>query len=83
MEKVEANREWVAMRNNVSRVVHSLELCWKCQKVSECQKYVLGQTVLVWLCKSCLTEMEARQPDPPRNSKRSATRNTTGLRENS
>ena len=58
MTKFTAAKEWIEMRDNVRRVVHSLEVCWKCQRVSECQKYILGQTVLVWLCKGCLAEME-------------------------
>jgi hypothetical protein len=58
MKDLTATKEWKEMRNNIRRVVHSLEVCWKCQHVSECQKYILGQTVLVWLCKGCLTEMD-------------------------
>ena len=58
MRDLAVTKEWNEMRNNIHRVVHALELCWKCQRVSECQKYILGQTVLVWLCKGCLSEME-------------------------
>ena len=58
MRDFATTKEWFDMRNNIRRVVHALEVCWKCQRVSECQKYILGQTVLVWLCKDCLCEME-------------------------
>ena len=57
------------MRENVHRAVCSLEVCWRCQKVSECQKYILGNLVLVWLCGGCMSEIE--QPTPPRPKRRS------------
>lgn len=60
-------QECKAMRDNIRRVVESLEVCWKCQRVSPCQKYVLGNVVLVWLCKGCVQEME--QPRPRRTKK--------------
>src|SRR5579864_7516106 len=58
MEGLIEKKEWTEIVKNVRRVVNSLEICWKCQHVAECNKYVLGQTVLVWLCKTCLGEME-------------------------
>lgn len=60
MQQVKEGQEMVEMRANVRRAVESLELCWRCQRVSECQKYVLGNMVLVWLCPGCL--MELHQP---------------------
>jgi hypothetical protein len=77
MTDVKAHKEWLEMRNNVRRAVQSLELCWKCQKVSECQKYVLGQTVLVWLCKECMVEMEKPLPERLKSRSRAATTRTT------
>ena len=62
-------RDWIQMRENVRRAVSALEVCWRCQRVSECQKYILGNLVLVWLCGECLGEME--QPKLPRNRRRS------------
>ncbi len=44
------------MRDNIRREVFSLELCWKCQRISSCKKTVLGETVIVWVCKTCLHE---------------------------
>ena len=61
MQHVKDVQEIVEMRDNVRRVVESLELCWRCQNVSECQKYVLGNLVLVWLCPHCLTELHQPQ----------------------
>ena len=60
MQQVKEGQEMVEMRANVRRAVESLELCWRCQRVSECQKYVLGNMVLVWLCPGCL--MDLHQP---------------------
>lgn len=49
------------MRENVRRVVESLDVCWRCQNVTECRRHVLGNLVLVWLCAGCLQEMEHLQ----------------------
>lgn len=46
------------MKANVRRVVESLDVCWRCQNVTECNRHILGNLVLVWLCQGCLTEME-------------------------
>ena len=72
MQHVKDVQEMVEMRENVRRVVESLELCWRCQNVSECQKYVLGNMVLVWLCPDCLTELH----QPQSGSKKARTRAT-------
>jgi len=69
-------QEFVAIRENVRRAVNTLELCWRCQKVSECQKYILGNTVLVWLCPCCREEMDqprkGRTQTPPKVRARNA-----------
>lgn len=57
----EETQELLEMRENVRRAVASLELCWRCQHVSECKKYVLGNMVLVWLCPKCLLELHQPQ----------------------
>ena len=62
-------QDWVEMRENIRRAVSALEVCWRCQRVSECQRYILGNLVLVWLCPDCLKEME--QPQMPRARRRS------------
>jgi hypothetical protein len=69
MMPLTTTQDLTAMRENVRRAVDSLEVCWRCQKVSECQKYILGNLVLVWLCGGCMGEME--QPAPPRPKRRS------------
>jgi hypothetical protein len=61
-------QDWVEMRENIRRAVSALEVCWRCQRVSECQRYILGNLVLVWLCQGCLKEME--QPQMPRPKRR-------------
>ena len=75
MQNLTASIEMMEMRKNINTAVNSLEVCWKCQKVSECSKYVLGHTVLVWLCKSCLVQMQEQQPERPRIRNRAALQN--------
>ncbi len=55
------NKNLMEIRENVQRVVGSLEVCWRCQNVSECQKHILGNLVLVWLCGGCVSQMETPQ----------------------
>ena len=69
MKNGSGTAELIEMRNNIRRAVHSLEVCWKCQNVSECLKYVLGHTVLVWLCKGCLSEMEKPVAERPKHGR--------------
>jgi len=78
MEELIAANEWIEMRNKIRRVVQSLEVCWKCQRVCECQKHVLGQTVLVWFCKECWREMDKPSPDRPKNRVRALAQNVRG-----
>ena len=75
MQNLTSSKELMEMRNNIHQAVNSLEVCWKCQNVSACEKYVLGHTVLVWLCKACLVEMEKQQPERPRIQSRVAFQN--------
>ena len=75
MKNLTANKEWVEMRDNIRRAIHSLDVCWKCQKVSECHKYILGHTVLVWLCKGCLIEMEKPLPERSKNRSKATAQN--------
>jgi hypothetical protein len=60
--------EMIEMRENIRRAVGALDVCWRCQRVSECQKYILGNLVLVWLCQGCIGEME--QPASPKPKRR-------------
>ena len=64
-------KELARMRENVRRAIQALEVCWRCQRVSECQKYILGNMVLVWLCGGCLTELHRPQCGHPKARSRS------------
>ena len=70
MQQLTAGKELVQMQENVRRVVQSLELCWRCQRVSECQKYILGNMVLVWLCAGCLSELHQPTGGPSKRRSR-------------
>ena len=67
MTELTPAKDWVRMRDNIQQAVLSLDVCWKCQRVTECQKYILGNMVLVWLCQGCLEEMEDARPEQPRS----------------
>ncbi len=67
MQQLKAGGELVQMRENVRQAVQALEVCWRCQRVSECQKYVLGNMVPVWLCPGCLTELHQPQCVPSKS----------------
>ena len=71
MQQMTPVKDWVEMRENVRRAVKALEVCWRCQKVSECQKYVLGNMVLVWLCETCLADLAQPHPCPSKKRDRS------------
>jgi hypothetical protein len=58
------------MRENVRKAVQSLDVCWRCQNVSECRKYILGNLVLVWLCQGCMVEMDKPVVPRPRRRRR-------------
>ena len=70
MQQLATGKELAQMQENVRRAVHALELCWRCQWVSECQRYVLGNTVLVWLCPRCLVELHQPASSPPKRQRR-------------
>lgn len=50
-------QELVEMRENIRRNISSLELCWNCQKISECRQWLVNEIVPVWLCDSCVDEV--------------------------
>ena len=53
-------RELKCMRDTVTRIVNSLELCWGCDRICECEQWVANETVPVWLCIECLSEVAYR-----------------------
>jgi hypothetical protein len=50
---LEELKELIQMRENVRRNTEALELCTRCQKISECQEAVYHDGMLVWLCQNC------------------------------
>ena len=61
MESVAADRkELKKLRDNVSRMVNSLELCWGCERVCECEQWAVKQDVALWLCRDCLVTVARR-----------------------
>lgn len=74
MQEVIPVEDWAQMRENVRRAIHALEVCWRCQRVSECQKYVLGNMVLAWLCPRCLMDMHQLHATPAKKRTRSLSR---------
>ena len=43
------------MKVNIRRSVDALELCWSCQRVSECEPVVVDDSAPVWMCSDCAT----------------------------
>jgi len=56
-------RELVTMRENIREKVGLIELCWSCQKVSECRQWLINDMVPVWLCGHCVDEVSCRMTD--------------------
>jgi len=53
-------RELKGMRDSVNRNVNSLELCWGCDRICECEHWVANDTLRVWLCMDCSAEVAYR-----------------------
>jgi len=54
-------RELLEMRGNIRRAVDSLEVCWSCQNVSECDASVVDDGPPVWLCDDCSSRVASRE----------------------
>jgi len=53
--------ELLSIRKNVHRTVGSLELCWSCQRICECQEASVNEdTPLLWVCNECLGKLSAK-----------------------
>ena len=52
-------------RENIRRAVQALEICWCCQRVSECGQVVLGGMVVTWLCPGCRSRAGRDDDDAP------------------
>ncbi len=48
------------IRRNVRRSVESLELCWACQRICECEHRMVESGPPVWLCQECLQKLPIR-----------------------
>lgn len=48
------------LRDNICRTVNSLELCWGCERICECEQWLVNEAVPVWLCIHCLSEVSFR-----------------------
>lgn len=53
-------RELISIRENVHRSVESLELCWFCERICNCEQWLLNEAVPVWLCGECVGEVSCR-----------------------
>ena len=53
-------RELKEMRENIRQKINSLELCWSCQKICECEQWLVNESVPVWLCGQCVSEVSYR-----------------------
>jgi len=56
-------KELIAMRHNIREKVDLLELCWSCQKVSECRQWLINESIPVWLCDKCVEEVSYRMSE--------------------
>ena len=52
-EALEEIRQLMQMKENVRRSVQALELCWGCERISECEGGIVDDAVPVWLCTKC------------------------------
>ena len=57
--------ELVQMRENVRRSLQTLEVCWSCEKVSDCEQQVVDDGPPVWLCPACQETIRARLQKRP------------------
>ena len=58
-------KELTQMRENIRRHVDALELCWSCQRISECQQVVMDDGAPVWLCCECWELVQLQQEIAP------------------
>lgn len=56
MWTLEEFQELVRIKENVRRNANALELCWYCQRISECQEAGWHYGAPVWLCGECLSK---------------------------
>ncbi len=44
------------LQDMVLQSVDSQELCWSCQRICECEQWLVNDTVPLWLCPECFFE---------------------------
>ena len=54
------NHELKQLRDHISEIVNSLELCSGCERICECEQLLVNEAVPVWLCNECLLEFPWR-----------------------
>ena len=54
------------MRSNILRSINSLELCWRCQRICECDQWLVNEVALVWICRECRPKISYRLEKPPK-----------------
>ena len=45
------------MRENIRHGVAALEMCWSCQRVSDCETALVDDAAPVWLCRDCQSKL--------------------------
>lgn|SRR5579885_2059847 len=60
-----ANKELREMRAHIDRVVNSLELCFRCNRICECERHWVNRTEAVWLCDACVCGGDVKVDESP------------------
>jgi alkylhydroperoxidase family enzyme len=58
------HKDLVRMRENVCQNINSLEVCSCCDRVSECEQFLINESFLVWLCRECSLDAAHRFETP-------------------
>lgn len=53
---IPARDELKQLQQIVLQSVDSQELCWSCQRICECEQWLVNETVPLWLCSECFFE---------------------------
>jgi hypothetical protein len=53
---IPARDELKQLQDAVLHSVDSQELCWNCQRICECEQWLINETVPLWLCSECFLE---------------------------
>lgn len=64
MEQSTETRSIKQMVDNVRKAVNSLELCQVCQRICECEQWLINEVALVWVCIECRPKVPCRLKKP-------------------